>query len=360
MAKEPREVNEKSLRLQAASREDDGFFSTFILRKISRRITSFLVEKNVTPNTVTLFSLIIGFISAYAASQGRYLIGGLLLLLSLIFDCVDGEIARYKSEFSALGAWLDALSDRFKEFIYIFALIYSIDSDKAWWSGIVIIMLQTVRHLSDYNFARLQKCYEESAKPSSREGGIYWVKKIIHLPIGERWLLLATLPLFLSLENTLRIIIWLGVISFSYALLTRFRRMLIWKSSGQPTDFLNLQRDSFLPINLSRSKVAWIFPSLLRAIEFLSLLVITSKVSPSLKFILIGAVALWHYTNLYDALQGRTLYMGAAGLRIAGRVTLCFAAQLLGLEVEVAIFLSIYLLSLIALRGGHNVSGRAK
>ncbi|MEY2663979.1 MAG: hypothetical protein RIR35_787, partial [Actinomycetota bacterium] len=136
MAKEPREKNEKFLRLQAASREDDGFFSTLILRKISRRITSVLVEKNVTPNTVTLFSLIIGFISAYAASQGRYLIGGLLLLLSLIFDCVDGEIARYKSEFSALGAWLDALSDRFKEFIYIFALIYSIDSDKAWWSGI--------------------------------------------------------------------------------------------------------------------------------------------------------------------------------------------------------------------------------
>ncbi len=360
MAKEPREVNEKSLRLQAASREDDGFFSTFILRKISRRITSVLVEKNVTPNTVTLFSLIIGLISAYAASQGSYLIGGLLLLLSLIFDCVDGEIARYKSEFSALGAWLDALSDRFKEFIYIFALIHSIDSDEAWWSGIVIVTLQTVRHLSDYNFARLQKCYEESAKQSSRAGGIYWVKKIIHLPIGERWLLLATLPLFLSLENTLSIIICLGVISFSYALLTRFRRMLIWKSSGQPTDFLNLQRDSFLPINLSRSKVAWIFPSLLRAMEFLSLLVITSKVSPSIKFILIGAVALWHYTNLYDALQGRTLYMGAAGLRIAGRVTLCFAAQLLGLEVEVVIFLSIYLLSLIALRGGHNVSGRAK
>ena len=136
--------------------------------------------------------------------------------------------------------------------------------------------------------------------------------------------------------------------------------MLIWKSSGQPTDFLNLQRDSFLPINLSRSKVAWIFPSLLRAIEFLSLLLITSTVSPSLKFILIGAVALWHYTNLYDALQGRTLYMGAAGLRIAGRITLCFAAQLLGLEVEVVIFLSIYLLLMMALRGGHNVSGRAK
>ena len=97
MGKEPREINAKSLKLQAASRDDDGFFSTFILRKISIRFTSVLVERNVSPNTVTLLSLLVGFIAAYVAAQGSYLAGGSLLLLSLILDCVDGEIARYKN-----------------------------------------------------------------------------------------------------------------------------------------------------------------------------------------------------------------------------------------------------------------------
>jgi len=360
MAKEPREINAKSLRLQAASREDDGFFSTFILRKISLRITSVLVEKSVTPNTVTLFSLVIGLIAAYISAQGNYIAGGSLFLLSLVLDCVDGEIARYKNKFSALGAWLDALSDRIKEFVYIFALIYSIDEVQLWWSGIIIVALQTVRHLSDYNFAKLQKFYEEESKLSSRAGAIYWIKKVIHLPIGERWLLLAVVPIFFSIEQTLRIIISLSVISFCYALLTRFRRMRLWKSAGLPIDFLNLQRDLLLPLNLSGSKASWLFPSLFRALEFASLLLITSDVSPFLKFILVFAIALWHYANLYDALQGRATYRGAAGLRVAGRISLCFAAQLLSLEVEVVIFLSIYLLALISLRGGHNVLGRTK
>jgi hypothetical protein len=52
--------------------------------------------------------------------------------------------------------------------------------------------------------------------------------------------------------------------------------------------------------------------------------------------------------------------MGAGGLRVAGRISLCFIAQLFGLEAEVSLFLSLYLLALILLRGGHNVSGGKK
>ena len=360
MGKEPREINAKSLKLQAASRDDDGFFSTFILRKISIRFTSVLVERNVSPNTVTLLSLLVGFIAAYVAAQGSYLAGGSLLLLSLILDCVDGEIARYKSAFSALGAWLDALSDRVKEFVYIFALIYSIDQESAWWSGVVIIALQTTRHLSDYNFARLQKSYEEGSTSIRQKNIFYWVKKIIHLPIGERWLLLAVLPISLSIEQTLRSIIYLGALSFLYVLITRIRRMRRWKNPVTSTDFLDRQRDSLLPLKISGSKASWIFPSLLRALEFFALLMITNDASAFIRFILLFAISIWHYTNLYDALHGRTSYMGAGGLRVAGRISLCFIAQLFGLEAEVSLFLSLYLLALILLRGGHNVSGGKK
>lgn len=357
MGKEPGEINAKSLKLQAASREEDGFFSTFVLRKISIRITSVLVERNISPNAITLFSLLIGFIAAYMSAQANYLVGGLLLLLSLILDCVDGEIARYKNQFSALGAWLDALSDRAKEFVYIFALIFSIDEEKAWWGGVAIVVLQSVRHISDYNFARLQKSYEEKSLIPRQTNLFYWIKKVIHLPIGERWLILAVLPNLLAVEETLRVVVYLGALSFLYVLITRFRRMRRWKNSTTPAEFLNQQRDSLLPLTLSGSKLSWLYPSILRALEFFALLMITIDASPFIKFILVFSVAMWHYTNLYDALQGRAPYLGASGLRIAGRITLCFIAALVGLEVEVSLFLALYLLALILLRGGHNVSG---
>ena len=127
MGKKSRDISEKTRRIHESSRENDGFFSTFFLRKISRLITYSLVETRITPNAITLFSIVLGFSAAYSAASKFYLLGGFLLLLSLIFDCVDGEVARYKDVFSPFGAWLDALSDRVKEFVYIFALLWSVN-----------------------------------------------------------------------------------------------------------------------------------------------------------------------------------------------------------------------------------------
>ena len=360
MGNEPREISDKSLRLQAASRANDGFFSTFILRKISIRITSVLVEKNVSPNSITFLSLFIGFAAAYLASQSFYLAGGILFLCSLILDCVDGEIARYKMEFTQLGAWLDALSDRVKEFIYIFSLLYSVNEEISWRVGFFVVALQTVRHLSDSNFARLQKNYESELIKSSSKSWFFWIKKIINLPIAERWLLLAALPLVFSINQTMHIILWLGIFSFSYALLARFRRMTRWQHGEPEVDFLRRQRDSFLPLNISKSKVSWLIPSILRAIEFFALLVITYDSSAMSKFYLIVGVALWHYANLYDALQGKSIFLGYAGLRMAGRIAICFIAQILGIESIAITFLSIYLILIIFLRGWHNVSRGSK
>ena len=356
MGIEPREMAEKTLRLRAAARNDDGFFSTFVLRKISRIFTSALVETRIKPNTVTSISIIFGLLAAYVASQGKYFVGAVALLFSLVLDCVDGEIARYKSQFSLLGAWLDALADRIKEFAYIGALIYSVDEERIWWLGIALIILQTLRHLSDYNFVRLQKEYEESKTNPERSGVVYWLKKIIHFPIGERWLLLAVLPLVSSIEQTLQLLLLFGIFSFMYVILSRARRITRWPVREVDSQFLLLQRDTLLPLPISASRISWTLPSFLRGCEFFALLVIPLDVAPVVRFVLITAIALWHYTNLYDALHGSTsTYMGA-GLRMAGRISLCLLAFLIGFDLEISLLLSFYLLGLIIIRGGHNVA----
>ena len=358
MAKQPRELSEKSLRLRAASRDDDGFFSTFVLRKISRRITSILVETSIKPNFITFLSIVIGLLAALCSAQGRYLLGGLLLLASLVFDCIDGEIARYKSQFSALGAWLDALSDRVKEFAYIAGLIYSLHEEKGWWIGMAIVILQTIRHLSDYNFVRTQKLFEDnSILKHNRKTFLYWIKKIINLPIGERWLLLAILPLVISVTTTLRVALYLSMLSFVIVIFSRLKRIRKWKVSNSNAQFMINQRDTVLPLSFRNEqiKIAWSFPSILRALEFLALVVMPLDISPLTRFSLICSISIWHYTNLYDALQDRVTKFGGAGLRMAGRISLIFIAHLVGLDFEITAFMTIYLITLVLLRGGQNV-----
>jgi len=360
MGNQPREISEKTLRLRAAARSDDGFFSTFVLRKISRIFTSALVETGIKPNTITVTSIIFGLLSAYVAAQGKYLVAAIAFIFSLVLDCVDGEVARYKNQFSQLGAWLDALADRVKEFAYIGGLIYSVGESSAWWLGIAIVILQTLRHLSDYNFVRLQKSYEEPAQQQNRTGIGYWLKRILNFPIGERWLMLAVIPLLMPVPDALRLVLFFGIISFIFALLARARRISRWPNKEVDSQFLRLQRDTWLPLNLSGSRISWTYPSFLRGCEFLALIAIPLDISPAIRFMLISAVGLWHYTNLYDALQSREPYLGNAGLRMAGRILLCFLIFVLGYEELFIVFLSIYLFGLILFRGGHNVrKGRA-
>ncbi len=356
MGNQPREISEKTLRLRAAARVDDGFFSTFVLRKISRSFTSALVETRIKPNTVTLISMVFGLLAAYIAAQGKYLVAAIAFLFSLVLDCVDGEIARYKNQFSPLGAWLDALGDRIKEFTYIGGLIYSINTSNVWWLGVAMVILQTMRHLSDYNFVKFQNLYEDQRAIPNRSGVIYWVKKVIHFPIGERWLLLTMLPLLISIPDTLRIILYFGIFSFLYVIISRARRMKRWPVKTIDSGFLIAQRDTLLPLRIPAAPISWTIPSFLRGCEFLALMALPLDLSPIVHFVLIASVALWHYTNLYDSLQGKNPIFGGAGLRVAGRIALCLGAYLLGLDTEVALLLSLYLFGLILVRGGHNVT----
>ena len=73
-----------------------------------------------TPNQVTTVSLFIGFLAAAAFATGErwgLVAGAILLQAAFTTDCVDGQLARYTRTFSKLGAWLDSIFDRTKEYV---------------------------------------------------------------------------------------------------------------------------------------------------------------------------------------------------------------------------------------------------
>ncbi len=92
----------------------DSRLDTVVHRRLSRVLTRGLVALGVTPNTISVLSVIIGLVGAWCwarASVGGALLGLALYLLSVVLDHSDGEVARLTFAESRLGAWLDTLGD---------------------------------------------------------------------------------------------------------------------------------------------------------------------------------------------------------------------------------------------------------
>ncbi len=73
------------------------------------------MEKNkliyILPNLFTASSIFVGVISLAEASQGHFVKAAWLILLSLIFDGLDGRIARLTNTTSRFGVEFDSLAD---------------------------------------------------------------------------------------------------------------------------------------------------------------------------------------------------------------------------------------------------------
>lgn len=94
--------------------EIDGIVCYLLIRRISVRLSALMLPFPVTPNLITGLSVLLGVAAGVAVSRGVYLwtvIGGGLLMLSLILDNCDGEVARVKHQFSDWGAWFDIYGD---------------------------------------------------------------------------------------------------------------------------------------------------------------------------------------------------------------------------------------------------------
>lgn len=85
------------------------------IRLIANQIVRILMKTKITPNQVTVWKFILLLpLIAYFFLRGGYIdniIALFLLVVSTIFDLVDGSLARMKSMTSKLGGWLDGILD---------------------------------------------------------------------------------------------------------------------------------------------------------------------------------------------------------------------------------------------------------
>jgi len=100
--------------LAATTAKTDGFMARHFDRRLSRLLSRRIARTPLTPNTVTLFNVVIGLAGAYLFSRGEYgahVAGSLIFLLCVILDGVDGEVARLKLKETVFGRYLDIITD---------------------------------------------------------------------------------------------------------------------------------------------------------------------------------------------------------------------------------------------------------
>jgi CDP-diacylglycerol--glycerol-3-phosphate 3-phosphatidyltransferase len=142
----------------------------------------FLNRTGLTPNSITLFGLAGTTIGAFIISQGRMTIGGIVLLVFVLVDVLDGTMARLRGEPSDFGAFVDSVSDRYAEFVTFGGLLYYFLSQENY-PGVMVTFLATAGSvLVSYVKARAE--------------GLGFTAKVGILTRVERYIVLIPLLIF--------------------------------------------------------------------------------------------------------------------------------------------------------------------
>ncbi len=165
------------IRLSVKSK-GDGWISKLLNRKISTRISYFLVN-HFTPNQITLFTFLFGIFSAVAV-WWSIPIAGILYQVSSIIDGVDGEIARASMRTSKLGGYIDSVLDRYVDFAFLFSLAWKIKPSFNMWLvillavfGSVMVSYSTERYKASFFEDMYQKVPALKFLPGKRDERIF-------------------------------------------------------------------------------------------------------------------------------------------------------------------------------------------
>jgi phosphatidylglycerophosphate synthase len=126
----------------------------YIHEPIAKRLVSVLQNTFVTPNQVTYLSVLVGFASGYSFSQGSSetsILGGILLELALILDCVDGQLARAKNIASDVGRLIDGIAGYFAYLAVVLGIIFGYPD---FQTALIIIAVFTILRAISYDYCK--------------------------------------------------------------------------------------------------------------------------------------------------------------------------------------------------------------
>jgi phosphatidylglycerophosphate synthase len=204
----------------------------------SIRLVYLIRQSSITPNGLTVLAFVFSVLSAVCflkSTRTWFIFGAFLFQISYIFDCADGQLARYRKQFSPFGGWLDQVLDRSREFIIYLSLSwgYYLRTKDYWVWPIAIFALYATYMLEYY---AQQNCQHPGMtkvtdvnKSGLGEGKAQnsmirdLIKKQHNFNIGEQTLLLIILSFW---GNAKTILISFAVIGFLFVVLIPIARTI--------------------------------------------------------------------------------------------------------------------------------------
>lgn len=125
--------------------EAEEIVDLIFFRPIAFVFVKIVYPTNLTPNQITILSMIFGILAGVSISFGtieHLAIGGGLFAVSCILDCADGQLARLKKNGTQVGRLLDGIVDYISTIsIFLgmgFGFAAAFDSQLIWWAIVII------------------------------------------------------------------------------------------------------------------------------------------------------------------------------------------------------------------------------
>jgi len=106
----------------------EAWSTLFVTEMISVPITPVLAALKISPNLITILSLLTGLTTGFFFARGQWIAGAMFFELACLFDNVDGKVARIRGMTSDLGVKLEFIADTVRKpssFIGIAFFFYS-------------------------------------------------------------------------------------------------------------------------------------------------------------------------------------------------------------------------------------------
>ena len=109
-------MNDKLIRLWATKTRDDEWWSSFITAPLAIVANYGAVDIPwITPNRITAASFLVAVAATLAVMIGGtscFIAAAILIHLSHVLDCMDGQMARYRKVSSPIGSYYDRITDQ--------------------------------------------------------------------------------------------------------------------------------------------------------------------------------------------------------------------------------------------------------
>ena len=95
----------------------------------------------LTANQITLLALLFAAAGFYAAYLGLPFHAIILFLFAAAVDAIDGAVARFRKEVSDRGAYIDGITDRLVEFLFILSFFFFLPGEAVVFAGACLILI---------------------------------------------------------------------------------------------------------------------------------------------------------------------------------------------------------------------------